>query len=174
MKNITTQTQQQMDWIEDDLKEFFLLKERLIRSGDKIEKIFTFFENEESLLLLRTLNQLPMPFWIKNSSGGMIFFNKHYEMQFGVSLYEYEKKTKENFYYEMTKNYFNNSDQFCYEKKTIFESGEPIVNFKTKELDFCHCLKWPVIKNDYVIAIAGIILEPRKIFVENYEKTNDE
>lgn len=103
-------------------------------------------------LLAMVSETCPLPMWIKDHNGRMIWVNKQYEKQFG----EYIGQFDEEHWDQSTAVGFDENDAWVRENMAPMNCVERFVNPKTGDKELIHVVKWPVlVGNEVRVCVAG-------------------
>lgn len=118
-----------------------------------------------SALLADFFETLPFPAWIKilDDEGHlkMAYVNAAYEKHVGISVKEYfSKEDVELPWTEHELRQFEENDQKVIDTRALIQTAEHARNHESGQESVWKGHKWPIIRNDGVIAVCGYALLP--------------
>lgn len=112
----------------------------------------------QALMALMT-QTAPIPMWIKNKEGLMIWYNKAYESQYGAPIDEYIGQQNTGFWDEDSAKVFDDNDERVKQTLQPLFAFEELYNKRTQETEHLHVIKWPIIsRNEALVGVAGLAL----------------
>lgn len=102
---------------------------------------------------------LPLPAWVKATDFRMLYINDAYEREFGVSKDEYVDKEDSIFWTAREVNVFKKHDKIVLKRGQAIAAKELIFNRITGRNERLEVIKWPILRDKKVVAMAGMVIE---------------
>lgn len=168
-KSIADGLNKRIDGLEDEIK---VLRER---------------ENQQALEIVKLRNQLiifessaidiPLPMWMKDKEGKMMFLNDHYEDAFliprGYTMNDYIGNDDTSVWSDEVAKEFIKNDKEVMRTKKYVRSMETLENVNGDKY-LVEILKYPRLINRDVIGISGIVLKTYLPENNNDKSTNED
>jgi PAS domain-containing protein len=139
--------------------------EQLKEINEKLDrKQLTFLQNSNCLTSF--MLTLPMPAWVKDLNGRMMFCNYKYETSFGISPTKYNGKLDSAVWSKDESREFRKNDLEVEKQRIPVKFKEKIFNEKLKEWQELEVVKWPVTIGGFLLGIAGMVLHERTIRIK--------
>lgn len=131
----------------------------------KLHEITMHLQERESIFqdaketLARAWESSPIPMWIKDTKGVMVFLNDAYCSIYGIKKTDYLGKTDEYIWGSKTAEHYKKLDDKVLHGGRVEYSIEDVPNeYKATQFDKCHVIKYPIY-NDVgdIVGIAGMI-----------------
>ncbi len=148
------------------------------KDRDLIDKLEFYHERicQKETVYLNKLTELtafflssPMPSWVKDPDGRMMFCNYIYEKEFGISPELYNAQFDSKFWSE------READSFDLNDRTVVKSGaaakfiERIYNQKQNVNQDLEVWKWPITVGGKLVGIAGQVINVRNLQIQGVE-----
>lgn len=115
------------------------------------------YANSENYLA-RAWNSSPIPMWIKDINGVMVFLNDAYCTIYGINKDDYIGKTDDVIWGREAAEHFKKLDDKVLEGGEVEYSIEDVPNKQTsRQFDKCHVIKFPIFDGPRIVGIAGMI-----------------
>lgn len=102
---------------------------------------------------------LPLPAWVKASDFRMLYINDAYEREFGVKKNEYVNKEDGIFWTTREAKVFRKHDRVVLKRGHPIAAKELIFNRNTNRNERLEVIKWPLLVDKEIVAMAGIVVE---------------
>lgn len=115
------------------------------------------YQNAE-IYLAKAWNSSPIPMWIKDIYGRMVFLNDAYCTIYGIRKSEYIGKTDDAVWGQETANHFKKMDDKVLQGGEVEYTIEDVPNLgHVRQFDKCHVIKFPIKNGPKIVGIAGMI-----------------
>ncbi len=139
----------------------------------RLEELERKINNRENILL-SSHNPLtgfmlthPLPAWVKDLGGRMMFCNDAYEKHYGISPAVYNDKYDSQVWSEEEAKRFRKHDLEVEEARTFKRFKEKIYNEARQCYQELDVIKWPVTIGGYLLGIAGQVIDERDIEIQS-------
>lgn len=140
---------------------------------DLLEQLDKKISNRENILL-GSHNCLtgfmlthPMPAWVKDLEGRMMFCNESYERHYGISPTVYNDNFDKHVWSKEEAAKFRENDLIVEKQRKQKRFKEKIFNEKKECYQELDVLKWPVAIGGYLLGIAGQVINERDIKIQS-------
>lgn len=114
--------------------------------------------NDAEIYLAKAWNSSPIPMWIKDIEGRMVFLNDAYCKIYGVQKSEYVGKMDHEVWPPEVASEFRELDQKVLQGESVEYSVERIPNRAGfRQYDHLHVIKFPIKDGPKIVGIAGMI-----------------
>lgn len=103
------------------------------------------------------VQSVPLPAWVKDKNGMMLYINEHYTRAYGVSPQDYIGRTDAEVWGRETAERFRANDLAVMESGLPYYAVEPVHNVVTGRQQFLDVLKFPLLLDGSLLGIAGIV-----------------
>ena len=119
-----------------------------------------------NFVLLEASNlHLPLPYWIKDRSGRMLFINESYEKEFNANLDAYKGKTDIEYWSDvlgpvegkLVGQEYQKNDSYVMESGQVWKGWETVRRAQGDLVKY-RIVKFPVLFNQIIIGVAGLAI----------------
>lgn len=137
--------------------------------NNRISQQDTLYSNKLTELTAFMLTS-PMPAWIKDIDGRMLFCNYTYKKDYGISPESYNAQFDEKFWSKREANCFNENDQKVVSGRKAEKFIERIYNQKIETHQDLEVWKWPITVGGKLIGVAGQVINARDIHLQGVKR----
>lgn len=118
----------------------------------------TMMYDDSEIYLAKAWNSSPIPMWIKDLSGKMVFLNDAYCSIYGINKSDYIGKTDDSIWGTESAKHFKLLDDKVLRGGEVEYSIEDVPSSgHVRQFDKCHVIKFPIRNGPKIVGIAGMI-----------------
>ncbi len=129
--------------------------EQLSKTVDRMEGYYLLDPHYKELQAL--ISCCPYPMWFKDTDLRMVYLNKAYELEFGISVVQYASRLDHEIWPKFVADEYAHNDRLVVSTQQPISVVERYVSKIGEEFEIS-VVKWPLFVQDTILGVAGMAL----------------